>query len=65
MKKEVINNKGCWPVDYLRDRPHRGELEATMQKKFLAWAVKEMLDFLEAEDYMVVRKIPVVPTRTY
>ena len=65
MKKEVIVNDGEKFIDYLRDRPYVGEFAETLQKKFPTWQIQELIDFLKTTNYMVVKKIPVVPTRTY
>lgn len=65
MVKEVINNKGKLPVDYLRDRPYVGELVETLQKKFPTWQIQELIDFLRTTDFAVVKKVSLVPTRTY
>jgi hypothetical protein len=65
MEKEKINNVGPQLIDYLRSKPHRGALEATLMRKFPIPEVIEILNFLEEAEFAVVKKIRVVPTRTY
>ena len=57
MEKEKINNNGQRLVDYLRDRPHRGMLEATLTRKFPSSETRQILNFLEEAEFMVVKKI--------